>query len=464
MHNRKRKNMFIMIAAICTIMIMTTGYAVLTQIIKVNGTITVERDWDVRITGITDGTPTGAAANELAPAFDDTTATFSALLYNKGDSMTYKITVENFGSWDAQLNTMTLTDSGNPAVKFTVSGVAEGDTLMSGSTHEITVKVEYDSTYEGDLESNVGTLTINLTYGQSSGGGSSSGGTNAATMLASKAVTSGDGLYADTYETGRYVYRGAAPNNYITFNGEEAGWRILSVESDGSIKIMKNSVLANLSYDTTGLRDSDSGGAGGTYCATAYSGSGCNAWMTSTNFGIGSYYVGTVLKDAELNTYLNNTYKNTFGLSSLIKEHSFNVGMVEDRDMSLAEQVSAENRFVWNGYVGLFSISEYIRTNSNLEQCGTISLNETNYETCELTTWMQSIIKTATNGFVWTMTPASTSYSQYIIFSDGYINTNNASDPGIGVIPVFYLKSDISLSGEGTVGSPYEIHTSWFEK
>ena len=33
-------------------------------------------------------------------------------------------------------------------------------------------------------------------------------------------VTSGDGLYADEYESGRYIYRGQDPDNYITFNGE----------------------------------------------------------------------------------------------------------------------------------------------------------------------------------------------------------------------------------------------------
>lgn len=33
-------------------------------------------------------------------------------------------------------------------------------------------------------------------------------------------VTSGDGLYADSYESNVYTYRGANPNNYVTFNGE----------------------------------------------------------------------------------------------------------------------------------------------------------------------------------------------------------------------------------------------------
>lgn len=151
---------------VCTLIIMSTGYAILTQVIKVDGTVTVERDWDVKITGITDGTPVGAAENEVAPSYDATTASFSTLLYNKGDSMTYSVTVENFGSWDAKLETITLTDSNNPAVKFTVSGVNEGDALPSGSTHVLTVKVEYNSAFTGELTNNVGTLTVSLIYVQ----------------------------------------------------------------------------------------------------------------------------------------------------------------------------------------------------------------------------------------------------------------------------------------------------------
>lgn len=169
MHNNKRKNFIIMSVLVCTLIIMSTGYAILTQVIKVDGTVTVERDWDVKITGITDGTPVGAAENEVAPSYDATTASFSTLLYNKGDSMTYSVTVENFGSWDAKLETITLTDSNNPAVKFTVSGVNEGDALPSGSTHVLTVKVEYNSAFTGELTNNVGTLTVSLTYVQDDG-------------------------------------------------------------------------------------------------------------------------------------------------------------------------------------------------------------------------------------------------------------------------------------------------------
>ena len=46
-------------------------------------------------------------------------------------------------------------------------------------------------------------------------------------------------LEKDQYEC-RYFYKGKNSNNYITFNGEQAGWRIISVECDGTIKIVKN--------------------------------------------------------------------------------------------------------------------------------------------------------------------------------------------------------------------------------
>lgn len=166
--NKKRKNRLIILALCITLITMSTGYAILTQVIKVDGTVTTERDWEVKITGISDGSPTGAAENEVVPSFDDSTATFSTLLYNKGDSMTYKITVENFGSWEAKLNKLTITDSENPAVKFTVSGVSEGDVLASNSKHEILVKVEYDSSYTGSIDSTVGTITLSVSYGQNS--------------------------------------------------------------------------------------------------------------------------------------------------------------------------------------------------------------------------------------------------------------------------------------------------------
>ncbi len=55
-------------------------------------------------------------------------------------------------------------------------------------------------------------------------------------------------LEKDSYEC-RYFFTGATPNNYITFNNET--WRIVSVECDGTIKIMKASSITNDYWDTS---------------------------------------------------------------------------------------------------------------------------------------------------------------------------------------------------------------------
>ena len=57
----------------------------------------------------------------------------------------------------------------------------------------------------------------------------------------------GDGLYKDIYEEGKCVYKGANPNNYILFNNEM--WRMLSLESDNTLKIIRSSSTENRQWD-----------------------------------------------------------------------------------------------------------------------------------------------------------------------------------------------------------------------
>ena len=122
-------------------------------------------------------------------------------------------------------------------------------------------------------------------------------------------VTSGDGLYKDSYEENVYTYRGSNPNNYVKFNGES--WRIVSANtSDNTIKIMRNAVLSDRAFDT-----SSNGRNDGNYCNHS---SGCNIWGSSSTLYNASLSPKTTLarevggtayalpsKEAELNTYLN---------------------------------------------------------------------------------------------------------------------------------------------------------------
>ncbi len=233
-------------------------------------------------------------------------------------------------------------------------------------------------------------------------------------------VTSGDGLYSDKYEDGRYFYRGGNPNNYITFNNEFAGWRIVSIELDGTIKIIKNESIGNIVWAT----------------------SNSNNWS----------------RPATINTYLNETYYNNelnSTAQSQIVTKGFSIGGVTNNN-DLANQINNENSTKWHGKVALVTVSEYIRSNSNQSICGSLSLSNNNYGTCKNTTWMYI------NETCWTLSSRSGSSNRAfyvqsdnnIIGNDGYSFVNIA----YGTRPVLYLSSEVKIiGGDGSQNNPYEI-------
>ena len=232
-------------------------------------------------------------------------------------------------------------------------------------------------------------------------------------------VTSGDGLYEDEYEDGKYTYKGANPNNYITFNDETAGWRIVSINSDGTIKIMKNESIGNQYWDT----------------------SGSNNWA----------------KPATLNTYLNGTYYNSLNsiAQSQIVAKDFSIGAVTYDNNDLADQINDENGTKWNGKVALVTVSEYIRSNSNKSSCGTFSLYNDNSSNCKNTTWMFSLM------YWWTLSPYSSNsndvfYVNYIGYVDYSIYAANIAY--FAVRPTITLSPEVKITGgNGSQNNPYTL-------
>ena len=114
-------------------------------------------------------------------------------------------------------------------------------------------------------------------------------------------VNSGEGLYADEYEDGKYTYKGVNPNNYVTFNNER--WRIISINSDGTIKIMRDASIGYIAWDS----------------------SGSNNWNLP----------------ATLNTYLNGDYYNslTSTAQSQIVEGTYYAGAVTDDNNDIQDQI-----------------------------------------------------------------------------------------------------------------------------
>ena len=235
-------------------------------------------------------------------------------------------------------------------------------------------------------------------------------------------VTTGDGIYKDIYEEGRYVYKGKEPSNYIIFNDEM--WRILAIESDGTLKISSTTLLEEIVWDTN------------------YS----NDWKSST-----------------INEYLNNTYYSALSekSKSQIQNHSWNVGGVHYDIGSLSAMITEEKSTVWNGNVGLMSVSDYYKSNSNIEQCGDFDseLNNNSDGFCKKTSFLFSMIENSTNNLVWMISPCAknSNYVWFMQVDQGYAGVEGAQI-GHSALPVVYLKSNITLKGKGTQTNPYIIN------
>ena len=231
-----------------------------------------------------------------------------------------------------------------------------------------------------------------------------------------------NGLEKDPYEC-RYFFTGANPNNYVTFNNEEAEWRIISVECDGTIKIVRNNSIGELTYDSS-----------------IYGG--------NTNWA----------RPADLNLYLNETYYNTLSETSQhqISNHNFSIGTVIENNNNLENEINNENSKTWNGKIALPTVSEYIRSNSNKQQCSTIKLNNDYYSLCKTTNWMNN-----SNINVWWNLSPSNGYTDIIfdISNNGYISGFGLTADSVAhVRPTLYLSSSVQIiGGDGTESNPYTI-------
>ena len=247
----------------------------------------------------------------------------------------------------------------------------------------------------------------------------------AADMLRELCTTeSGDGLYIDIYEDGKCTYKGVNPNNHITFNNET--WRIISVENDKTIKIIKQSSIGSYKWES----------------------SNSNNWD----------------RPSDIKTYLNGEYLATMTTNQdKIVSHTWNIGPVINENNNLIDQINGENKVQSQlAYIGLITVSEYLRANSNIEQCENFALNNTNHNICMTTNW---IFNEVNSSYMETITPVYNSSNLiYLVDLTSPVSSMQSNIPLTGptnmsqdIYPVLYLSSDITLSGTGTQQDPYII-------
>ena len=319
-------------------------------------------------------------------------------------------------------------------------------------------------------------------------------------------------LAYDDFGNLRYV--GANPCNYVTFNGEEAGWRIIGV-FDNQIKLIRKESIGYYSWDTSTSNINYGYGINQWGESDTYTGADLmkllNPGYENNMDSLYQYNSSTdnydfVSESALVNNslYWNkqsgncyNSSKNAYttcnfsatGLSesakSMIDKHTWNLGshgennaFTSGNGLGLASKFyeyersnnngkictsgnycnDTVNRTTsWEGYVGLMSPSDYgyavggeVRTNC----LANINLSYYHTNNCYSNDWLY---KNST--YEWSMSPYAYSSNAILVFnvySDGALNNTLAFDE-IFVRPALFLIPSIEISGEGTPSDPFTL-------
>lgn len=488
---RKRMNSehkkYFLVGSLCIdiFLMLGIGYAVLSQQLDINGTAQITSNWKILFTSAEEKEMNNATTTRKEIT-DLTTLTLDVNLTQPGASATYDVVVENQGDLDAVLSSINGVNENNnkdpKAIKVGVENIKVGDPLLATESKTFQVKVYWDANVDFNETNMSKEIEITLTYEQSDDGvpvgpipsdGVDMGGQNV------ELVTSGDGLYEDQYEDGRYVYRGSEPNNYIQFNNEL--WRIIAKETDGTYKIIRDEILpqnANytpMAYDVENHRLTENN----TYCTNPQCGCGVFAAVSGTFQTPDGKYSGTVTEDSSIKEYLNNTYYPTLNgtAKTQVQSHTFNIGSVQFLDVSgndsIQKNIAGEKMYQWTGNVGLVNVSDLLRASTNIAcTSATDEMNavmqEVLKETCGSYLTTMSPINEELGGIgYWTMNAFSAEAVDnsdrvwYAAFFQG-VGAFSLADAdivnNIGARPVLYLKSDIEITGgDGTKGNPFVI-------
>lgn len=458
------------------------GYALLSQTLQINGTANITSKWKILFTSAEEKEMENATT-QLKEITDDTTLTLNVELTQPGATATYDVVVANQGDLDAVLSKIEGVEETNTSdplpIKVHLENIAEGDPLLKSEEKTFQVIVEWDVSVDFNETNMSKEIEITLTYEQSDGGvpvvptpgedGVNMGGQNV------ELVSSGDGLYVDQYENGRYIYRGQSPNNYVQFNNEL--WRIIAKETDGTYKIIRDELLPQnagytmIAFDTIGYRSYENN----TYCTSLQDNLSCGVYgkVSGTYQSPDGRLSGTVTEDSSIADYLNGEYYN--GLTPIaraqIQQHVYYIGPVELYDEtltdSLSKNIAGEKMNTWTGNIGLVNVSDVLKASTN-PACTSATdqynqLMDSGISTCNSNYLVDLPDQTGywtINNAVWES--AGSSYSVWYTAQNegvaGLVYYFANLGYFVGARPVLYLRSNIQFtSGNGTKSQPFQI-------
>ena len=258
---RTRKKQRIIIGTLCSILVgLAISYAILSQQLNINGTSGITSNFNILFINIEEGTINGAKTINKQIT-NSTTATFTIALEKPSSSGEYLITVENRGTIDAYVESISGIDEANSIkpkdIKFSVEDIKINETLKSKESKIFKVKVEWDSNGTSIPSTNKD-LTLSINFVQDTGTISPSENTLAKTTQ-TLLDSSTEGTY--NYMDGTYL-KGRQDSNYVWFDGFL--WRIMGKNSDGSIRMITEENITAipwgaentaLDYDNSNVND-----------------------------------------------------------------------------------------------------------------------------------------------------------------------------------------------------------------
>ena len=442
---RTRQKQRIIIGTLCAVIIgLAVGYAVLSSQLSINGTGGIASDFNILFTDIQEGTMNGATTVNKQIT-DSTTATFTIDLKKPGDSGEYLITVENRGTIDAMVESISGIDEANQAaptdITFSISDIAVNDKLPAKESKVFKVKVDWSSASTSIPNTNKD-LTLKINFVQDAS--STPTPETAAEYLINNKLSSDintsptNGLFAignsgeltTSTSPREYRYIGSNPDNYIQFNNEL--WRIIGI-FDGQLKIIRNESLGNMAWDSNDVND----------------------WsIASLQTYLNNDYYGTI--DPEDQAKIDSAYVWKLGGSST--EEDVTAQMFYERERGT--EVYSGRPTEWAGSIALMYPSDY-----GFSTSGGSTTNRSSCLAKELVNW-DSVEDCYTNSWLydssdrqWTLAPdASTSNNVFRVGTGGYVSARSYADISIAFRPAVYLLSNVEIvSGIGTPDEPFVL-------
>ena len=168
---RNNNKKYIIMGLITIVCVMTVAYGAFLTNLNITGTTNITSKWEILITNVTQTDKQGRAEQAKEPTWEALTANMEANLYEKGDSITFDVTIENKGTLDAYLyNVNKSITSNNEAIIIDVTGFTKGEKLLKQSKKTIQVTMKYNPEFNGIPEIGSTELSVGFEYSQAEGG------------------------------------------------------------------------------------------------------------------------------------------------------------------------------------------------------------------------------------------------------------------------------------------------------